>query len=107
MFGTVQDVTERTRAEVEIRRARDELDLRVRERTAALTEALAALGRQEEARKELLRRVVTVQEVGKRRPDRHLVDAGPPFKRSRWHSATPAHPAQNRCEDFLRFHREV
>ena len=73
-IGSVLDVTDEKRAEGEIRRARDELDLRVRERTAALSEALAALGRQEEARKELLRRVVTVQEDERRRISRELHD---------------------------------
>lgn len=37
------DLSERERAEAELRKARDELDLRVRERTAQLSEAIAAL----------------------------------------------------------------
>jgi len=73
-IGSVLDVTNEKRAEEEIRRARDEMDLSVRERTAELTEALATLGRQEEVRKELLRRVVTVQEDERRRISRELHD---------------------------------
>ncbi len=68
------DWIERTRAEGEVRRARDELDRRVRERTAELNDALAALERQERLRTELLRRVVTVQEEERRRISRELHD---------------------------------
>jgi signal transduction histidine kinase len=64
-----------------LRKARDELELRVQERTRELSEANARLGRQiarrkraEEARTELLRRIVHAQEEEHRRIARELHD---------------------------------
>ncbi|HJU05505.1 MAG TPA: PAS domain S-box protein [Nitrospiraceae bacterium] len=86
--GAAQDITERKRAEAALResqarlqRAHDELDRRVQERTAALSQALIALETEmterkqaEEARLELRRRLVTAQEDERRRIARELHD---------------------------------
>jgi PAS domain S-box-containing protein len=77
----IRDISERKRAEGELHRAYDELERRVEERTAELARANATLKeeiaerlRAEEARKELLRRLVTAQEEERRRISRELHD---------------------------------
>ncbi len=77
----VRDISERKRAEAELHKAYDELERRVEERTAELARANATLKaeiaerlRAEEARGELLRRLVTAQEEERRRISRELHD---------------------------------
>lgn len=77
----VQDITERKNAETALRRAHEQLELRVRERTAevdqvnrALMAEIIARKKIEEERQSVLRQLVSVQEEERRRISRELHD---------------------------------
>jgi signal transduction histidine kinase len=80
--GACIDVTERQNVQMELLRARESLEQRVAERTAQLERAVFALQQEaskrraaQAARKELLRRVVTLQEDERQRIARELHDS--------------------------------
>jgi PAS domain S-box-containing protein len=81
IVGTHFDLSERKRAEEALRRAHEQLEIRVRERTAELAQANASLRdemiereRAERARTELLSRLVFAQEDERRRIAREMHD---------------------------------
>jgi signal transduction histidine kinase len=81
MLGTVMDITDRARNEEQLRRSQDELEARVRERTAELAQANAALRIEvterrtaEQRVRELLRRLVDAEEEERRRLSRDVHD---------------------------------
>jgi PAS domain S-box-containing protein len=81
IVGTHFDLTERRKAEEGLRRAHEELEIRVRERTAELARANESLRaemiereRAERARTELLARLVFAQEAERRRIAREMHD---------------------------------
>lgn len=81
MQAIVRDISERKRAEAELREAYDQLERRVEERTGELARANAELKveiaervRAEEAGKELMLRLVTAQEEERQRISRELHD---------------------------------
>jgi PAS domain S-box-containing protein len=81
IVGTHFDLSERKRAEEALKRAHEQLEIRVRERTAELAQANASLRaemiereRAERARTELLSRLVFAQEDERRRIAREMHD---------------------------------
>ncbi|HET9576249.1 MAG TPA: PAS domain-containing protein [Usitatibacter sp.] len=81
MLGVAWDITERKRGEEALRRAREELEARIEERTRELEQTNASLRaevaerrRAEQARHELSRQLVNAQEDERRRIARELHD---------------------------------
>jgi len=75
MLGVVQDVTERRKAEDEIRKLNQELEQRVQERTEELTQANRRLREAFERRQRLEREILEISEREQRRFGRELHDS--------------------------------
>jgi two-component system, chemotaxis family, CheB/CheR fusion protein len=75
VLGAIVDISERKRAEDALRKAHEELELRVQERTAALNLALEELQLQFAQRRGLLARMTQVQDEERRRLARELHDS--------------------------------
>ena len=75
MLGVVQDITDRKLAEQEIRILTEELERRVLERTAELTQTNRQLREQIERRKKLEKEILEISEKEQRRIGRELHDS--------------------------------
>ena len=75
MLAAIVDISERKETEAALRKAHDELEVRVRERTAALNQALEELQQEFEQRRELAAHITRIQDEERRRLARQLHDS--------------------------------
>jgi len=75
MLGVVQDITDRKKAQMEIRKLNEQLEQRVAERTAELTRANKHLGSEMQRRKHLEKEILLISEREQTRIGRELHDS--------------------------------
>jgi len=75
MLAAIVDITERMQAEESLHKVREELEVRVRERTAALNQALEELQTEFEQRRQLTAQMIRIQDEERRRLARELHDS--------------------------------